>query len=464
MTLEPDRTRALPVDRIAIGAGVLTVGVFTTSGGYHPVALALVVIGGTTLLLALWPLGKPNEDSTVARRLRMVYVVQILVLGMSLLRHVDTTTRGGGALLVLYATAYVLLAASGWFAIGDGTLARVMVPVAVAAFVLLAGAVVAGHPTRINDVRIFQEMGAQRLVDGVNPYAPGYPDIYPPEESAAFYGPGLSEDGVLKFGFPYPPLSLLLVIPGALLGDLRWVNVVVVAVCALLVWRAGGENPVTRAGTILFLSISTWLFVLVRSWTEPLVILMLVLAAILARARPGTRGVAAGMLALSKQYAVLFLPLLGRFYAKDDDGSALRVTVMAFVATTAIITIPFLLWSPSDFWDSVVVLQFRQPFRPDALSIAALLANETSLPSIVAALLFPIGALAALFVAFRRAPGTPAGFALAVSVTAFGLVVFAKQAFANYYLVVAAAAYVAVALEGAGPTPVPIRDNGDYAE
>ena len=36
-----------------------------------------------------------------------------------------------------------------------------------------------------------------------------------------------------------------------------------------------------------------------------------------------------------------------------------------------IVTLPFFLWSPGDFWNSVVTLQFRQPFRTDSLSLLA---------------------------------------------------------------------------------------------
>ena len=48
---------------------------------------------------------------------------------------------------------------------------------------------------------------------GANPYAITFPDIY--RQNGDFYGPGLSVGGRLQFGFPYFPLSLLLVDAGA---------------------------------------------------------------------------------------------------------------------------------------------------------------------------------------------------------------------------------------------------------
>ena len=67
---------------------------------------------------------------------------------------------------------------------------------------------------------MFQRSSIAALQRGANPYELTFPNIY---DNASFYGPGLSVDGQLQFGFPYLPLSLLLAVPGQVLtGDHRY--------------------------------------------------------------------------------------------------------------------------------------------------------------------------------------------------------------------------------------------------
>ncbi len=47
-----------------------------------------------------------------------------------------------------------------------------------------------------------------------------FPDVY--DGKLAVYATGVSQNGRLQFGYPYPPLTLLLALPGHLLGDFRY--------------------------------------------------------------------------------------------------------------------------------------------------------------------------------------------------------------------------------------------------
>jgi hypothetical protein len=61
------------------------------------------------------------------------------------------------------------------------------------------------------DVNIFQRDSIAALRHGRDPYGITFPDIYADLDN---YGEGLSAGGRLQFGFPYPPLSLLVAAPG----------------------------------------------------------------------------------------------------------------------------------------------------------------------------------------------------------------------------------------------------------
>src|SRR5690242_4496344 len=73
------------------------------------------------------------------------------------------------------------------------------------------------------DVLTFQRDAARALLAGSNPYALTFPDPYY-GKPLHFYGEGLAAGGRLLFGFPYPPLSLLLVLPASLAGDVRYAH------------------------------------------------------------------------------------------------------------------------------------------------------------------------------------------------------------------------------------------------
>ena len=82
------------------------------------------------------------------------------------------------------------------------------------------------------DVHVFQRDAFAALRAGVNPYAMTFPNIYQTGEN---YGPGLSVNGRLQFGFPYFPLSLLLSMPAQLFGgDERYAQLAAIELAAVL--------------------------------------------------------------------------------------------------------------------------------------------------------------------------------------------------------------------------------------
>ena len=313
---------------------------------------------------------------------------------------------------------------------------------------LQVGALVAAHftigvwaihqsPAPPIDVHTFQRNAIATLWNGRNPYRLTYPNIYSDD---AFYGPGVSVNGRLRFGYPYFPLSLLLAMPGQLLaGDLRYSQLVALELAATLM-AFTRRNGFGLIAAVLFLTTPRLFFVLEQSWTEPFVVFGLAALVFAAcrqpRAAPWLFGAFVGV----KQYLVLAIPcalLLVR-----DQRALLRFLARASIAAAAVM-LPFILWNPKAFWRSVVALQFYQPFRVDALAYLSWWAQRGH-PQPSSAIAF-VAALIANALSLWRLPRTPAGFAFAVALILFLFFVFNKQAFCNYYFAVIGAFAVTLA-------------------
>lgn len=271
----------------------------------------------------------------------------------------------------------------------------------------------------------------------------------------------------MLFGFPYPPLSLLLAWPGhALLGDLRYSEVAALALAAaLLVWMQGSLALLCAAALILAPRV---IFHLEQGWTEPFPIALLALTVATALRRPSLAWLPLGLLVASKQHmavALAFAPMLIGTPIGGDGWQAraawrpLLAFLLKALAVAAVVTLPLALLDVDAFMRSAVLLQVREPFRLDSLSFTrALLELGVPLDRHGAlAVSLSAGALG-LGLAWWRAPRTPAGFAASLGVTCFLLAAFGKKAFLNYYFLVIAFLLVAIAAAGrqaeeATPTP-----------
>ena len=342
-------------------------------------------------------------------------------------------------------------------------LGRLHLPALIAVFLYLGRWILLASPSPFIDVFMFQRDGAAALLRGHNPYALRYPDIY---GSSPFYGEGLSVNGVLQFGYPYMPLSLLLVLPGHLLGgDFRYAQLVAMASTAALVALAGPGRVGLAAGAMLLFTPRVF-FVLEQGWTEPFVSLGLAAVAFCALRWPKGLALALGLLLAAKQYTLFTVPavlkLVPRPVAWDR---ALWWWLGTVVGVGAAVTLPFMLWGPRDFWHDVVALQVHQPFRNDALSYLAWVAQDGGprLPTFLAV----VAALTGLGLGLLRLARTPAGFAGTCALTYLGFFAFNKQAFCNYYYFLIGALLVTVGATapalGQPPSPRTGAGDGDDA-
>ncbi len=370
--------------------------------------------------------------------------------------------------------------------------ARLAVPMLLLAHLALGVWIIRATPAPGIDVYVFQHDACDALLNGVNPYAITFPDVY--HGKLPVYAPGLAENGRLNFGYPYLPLTLLLALPGHLLGDFRYAQLLAMTLAGALLAYArrggGGDDKVTIgqgdkvmeaepsrlvtpspchhvsspppaarsvAAAAMLLFTPRGFFVLEAGWTEPFVILLLT-ATVFAACRRGTvwgvaSAIAFGLMLASKQYMILALPLVLLLPIPRKAGRLAAFVIIAIVVAAAV-TLPMALWDVKAFIHSAVTLQFQQPFRADALSyLVPLRAGGTTA---VAWTSFACAAVAGLL-ALWRCPRTPAGFAIAFALVFFAFFATSKQAFCNYYALVLAAMCCALAATPGVPRLRPVK-------
>lgn len=294
-------------------------------------------------------------------------------------------------------------------------------------FVMGAWLVARVAPEPAIDVWDYQQEAGATLLRGENPYAREYSNIY---GDTRFLGEKLLKDGKVQ-SFPYPPLSLLLVLPGYLVGDVRWALLLAIVGAAGFV-VATGRRLGLRAGhpaelAVVSLLANPWgVFVVEAGWTEPLVALAASAGAwaLAARRRVALVTAMAALLSL-KQYGFLLLPALGasrRFGWRD---------LVVAVVGALVIALPFLLWGPRAFWQGLAVFHLHNPLREDSLSVLAAVAAATGLQ-------LPgwIGLLAAAAAAcwvWRQGPAPVSQAVLGGAAIVLAFFVFNRAAHLNYY-------------------------------
>jgi hypothetical protein len=329
-------------------------------------------------------------------------------------------------------------------------LGPVHVPAILLAHFFLGVWLIHASPNPSIDVYVFQRDSSNALLHGQNPYAITFPDIY---GASPFYGPGVSVGGRVLYGFPYPPLSLLLALPAHVFaGDYRYSQLVAMLVAAGFMAYARPGRVGAIAGA-LFLFTCRVFFVLEQGWTEPFVVALLAACVFFAIRFPRPLPYLLGLFLAVKQYLVFAVPLTFLVLPRPIDRQALLRFVAKAAAVGALVTLPFVIINPMAFWRDVVAWQTVQPFRAEALSYLAWWAQghvdhpPTSLAFITA--------FVVLGLALWRAPRTPGGFAAAVAAVFATFFAFNKQAFCNYYFFVIGALCVAVAASDSGGADAP---------
>ena len=319
-------------------------------------------------------------------------------------------------------------------------LGRAWFPLLLLTHFLLGVWLIKTSPRPFIDVYIFQRNSSVALLHGINPYTITFPDIY---GRSPFYGPGLSVNGRLRFGYPYPPLSLFLDVLGHVFGgDYRYALLAAMTLAgACMGYARPGRVGALAAATFLFTP--RVFFVLEQGWTEPFVVQLLCATVFCACREPKALPIMLGLFLATKQYVVLVVPLTWLLLPRPVHWRDLWRLLWQAGLVAAVVTLPLMLWNIPAFIRDVVTLQLVQPFRRDALSYLVWLVRVgVSRPPIWV----PVAAIIpAIVLALWRSPRTPAGFATATALVFFAFFAFNKQAFCNYYFFVVGALGCAIA-------------------
>lgn len=449
--MELDCSRDRWLTAVAFGGAVVSLGyaLQVSNGTLHPAALAWLTVAFTLCIAGIVLPTHPKLES-----LRDTPTMLVLGAGLAFQFALLLTTPPGIYLQLHDSRADILFFSGLALAavLCGASLVRVRwlgpaLPLVLLLTHFLLGVwLIKSSPHPFIDVYIFQRDAIRAFLSGQNPYAITYPDIY---GNSPFYGPGLSVGGRLTFGFPYPPLSLLLAFPGHLLGgDYRYSQL-----CALTL--SGTFMTYARPGRVGLVAAATFLFtprvffVLEQGWTEPFVVLLLSAVVFCACRAPRLLPYALGLFFVVKQYLVFAIPVGLLFFPKPFRWREVRGIVLRTTTVALAVSLPLIAWNVSAFVRDVVTIHIHQPFRQDSLSYLAWLARYGGAHP-PTALAFA-AALAGVALGLWRAARSPAGFAATVALVYLGFFAFNKQAFCNYYFFVLGALCCAIAASGNEP-------------
>jgi hypothetical protein len=280
------------------------------------------------------------------------------------------------------------------------------------------------------DVLVFENDGVHALLHGRDPYAFNVTHVDNSVPSPiTYYGPGVSVNGRIHVGFPYPPLTLVWILPGYLAGDVRYSFLLATLLTSSLIFYLS-PDIIGLTAAVLLLFVPDTFFLLTMGWTEPLMLVTLAATMVAARVTPRMLPLPLGIFLASKQYSLLAVPLCVLLLPKFSWKQYLSLTAKAG-AVAAILTLPFALWDFHGFWWSLATFQIVAPFRSDALSVSTLLVKHGFAP--IPQWFVLVAVLVAIVFALLRSARTPSGFAGSLALVSLVFFELNKQAFCNYY-------------------------------
>ena len=291
--------------------------------------------------------------------------------------------------------------------------------------------IIQGSPHPGIDVFVFQQNSSRALSRLQNPYETTIPNIY---KDTRFYGADLVKDGMLTIGNPYPPLSIYFAYIGyALAGDIRYSYLLAILLSGLILLSLNSDR-IGLLITYLFLFTPRIFLVLKSSWTEPFVVLVVLVVIWCAINKPKWIFIALGLLLASKQYMLFLLPTFGFLFPIHANVQQKIKSAVITVSVAFLVTAPMAFWNFSAFLWNVGLMQWNQPFRFDSLSYLVIIANvfgQQFTPYIPF-----IALLAAMIISHWFLKPSPIGFAISLALGLMLFFAFNKQAFSNYYFLV----------------------------
>ncbi len=335
--------------------------------------------------------------------------------------------------LALYAA---LLLGAGW-ALRPRRTARILMALGVAAFAWFLVGQLWRTPHPVIDVVPISTEATQALLAGKNPYTEVYSNVY---QQAGWVGYAY---GAHPMRYVYlPGLLLHMAVPVGLGLDVRWMGLAMqvaglILFAALAPLRGGGAGAwawaIAGGAVLLFWVQNGQVRILEMGWTEALVLFYVCLALWAWRTRGWLAAAALVAAFCSKQTAWFCGPFFMALAVRER-----RWRMIAGMAVgSALLLAPFVLWDPGAFIRNVILDPAAIGPRRDALSWPAyFLRYDTGAFPWVARLSFLTYAIA--FGGFivelcRRERDHLMDAHKWMVLAIFGLLLFAKLAFFNYY-------------------------------
>lgn len=429
--------RQLPLPAISFAVGAIALGraLQINNGFYSPEGLSWLV-AAFTFVAAATLMQRFTPERLTCDGARIVNTLLLFGIGWQL---VSLATTAPGFYTVREANRFyffaLLAVQAAAIAVGAAQAVRFRLPwfpIVLAASVGLGVWIIKASPNPYIDVVAVHKEALDALLRGRDPYVISFPNIYSPELARVFYNPEAVAGDRILFSYPYPPASLILVVPGHwLFGEYRYSELALLVAGAALIGWTRPSLTAKLAACLLLTTPRVW-FVIEQGWTEPVGIFLLALTVFLLSRSSIPAGVAAGLLVVAKQYLGFIGPGVVRlaFFRPRQW----RWTTVAGVTAAAAVTLPIALKHPSAFMRNVVWLQTLEPFRMDSLSFVSWAAHaglgQASYRWAVGA------ALVAALICLATTRNSDIGFAASVSLTTFALFVFGSKAFCNYYFFV----------------------------
>ncbi|MDB5301858.1 MAG: hypothetical protein JWO87_3521 [Phycisphaerales bacterium] len=452
LTREPGGDAPLPraagLVALIVAAVALGFAIHVRNGEYTPLAMLLVTVA---LIATIVALVDPRIWAIETRGMRMVRIVLRAVLALQFFAlfvswpvgdDQQIVGRFNRSLYIYFICIAGVLTLLGFLELRS--MRRLWFPALLLIQSLLGFWMIRSSPSPHIDVWVFQENAPAALLDGENPYAMTFPDIYHSTQPGhqQVYGEGLVKNDRLQFGFPYPPLSLVLsTISVKIAQDARYAQAVALTLAGLLIGYAR-PGQLAKFAAVLLLFTPRVFNVLGRAWTEPFVVLFLAATIFCACWRlRWLLPIAFGLFLASKQYTVLAVPLSFLLVPDFDrrKGASWRtwlVLLLTAGAVAAAVTLPMALPNWHAFWRSLVTVQQQAPFRWDALSYLVWLGLNFDSKYTAWVWLAFVMVIPAMLLCVWKARRSPAGFATAMAAVYLPFIAFNKQAFCNYYFFV----------------------------
>lgn len=406
-----------------------------THGMFHPTmvwTLAGVLTAIGYLSFRPGAAAHVSQRSSPAGALAAVLFASATMLAMDPLLM---TAERGPALATVRCASFALAIASGFYCIGHFCSFRFprrsalgLMAVCLASLATMRVAAVMAAPAPQIDVYVTNSLACDYFLDGKNPYAQEYPDIY---EGTKDYKPG----------FFYWPAYLYVAAPFHALGDIRFAvvagDLLTAAFLVVLLTRAGLKGDAVWLAALAWLACPVSLMVLELGWIDPMLVAGAAgLAAALASRQVVLAGVAVGVIAATKQYGALAGVVTLAWIWANERQKVGRFAVAGGLTFVSLVA-PLAAADWRSFYDSTIAVYATAGMRLDALSLLVwakrILGVDVSAPLVLATYL---AIVAAACWRLGRRLTKPRDWAGVMAFSYGAIFLLAKLAFCNYYYLV----------------------------